>query len=117
MNAALSCADSTEVKEYGEIIKLPATEREERRYRNDNKTVWGEPLLVLEFDLLLPPLIFPNAVIRREIHLSQRLCQRPERCHFDANQAYWIGEKEEKWITRGLDHRYKHSAKSHIYSF
>lgn len=42
MNPALSSADSTEVKEIGEMIKLPATEREMGRHGNGSESVWGE---------------------------------------------------------------------------
>lgn len=47
------------MEKFGEINKLPATEREERRQRNVTKG-GREPLLILEFDSLPPPLIFPT---------------------------------------------------------
>lgn len=86
MNPALSSADSTEVKEIGEMIKLPATEREMGRHGNGSESVWGERAsAVLEFDLLLLfLLIFPESVIRSKIHLSERRCHRPEIYHFNA---------------------------------
>lgn len=56
MNPALSSADSTEVKEIGGMIKLPATEKEMGREDMEmavKESGEREPVLVLEFDLLL----------------------------------------------------------------